>query len=204
MNYQTVSPIYRLETPNTLIVIVFLNRSIICNVLLKATIADQIPPQVKHLKIGGCGNQIYLPTTTIISFVASPYDKIIFRDHNSQQHLAQKKSLPFSSSADTTIHLIDNTSMMNVPYTLENNVKSITFGHSSNKVLVKGAIRNSVEKLVFGYKFNQKLNKSTSLMTLVLGGDFDQDLNDNIPSSLTKLMLYTKSKPSFTSSPQFP
>ncbi|KAF2069115.1 hypothetical protein CYY_009564, partial [Polysphondylium violaceum] len=168
--------------------------------------ADQIPPQVKHLKIAGCGNQIYLPTTTIKSFVTSPYDKIIFRDHNSQRYLAQNKSLPFSSSAHT-IDLIDNTSIMNVPYTLGNNIKSITFGPSINKVLLKGAIPNSVEKIMFGDKFNHKLNKSilpTSLLTLVLGRDFNQDLNDNIPSSLTELVLNTKSKPSFTSSSQFP
>ncbi|KAF2068877.1 hypothetical protein CYY_009802, partial [Polysphondylium violaceum] len=167
--------------------------------------AVQIPPQVKHLKIDivGRANQIYLPTTTIKSFVASPYDKIVFRDQNSQQHFVQKKSLPFSSSANTTIHLIDDTDWMNVPYTLGNNVKSITFGHSDNKALLKGAIPNSVEKLVFGDRFNHKLNKSilpTSLLTLVLGGDLEQDLNDNIPSSLTELMLNTKSKPSFTSS----
>ncbi|KAF2069199.1 hypothetical protein CYY_009481 [Polysphondylium violaceum] len=167
----------------------------------------QIPPQVKHLKIdiiARGADKIYLPTT-IKSFVTSKYDKIIFRDHNLQPMV--KRKLPFSSSVDTTIDLICKKNLLIVPYALGNDVKSITFGHGFNQVLLKGAIPNSVENLVFGNSFNHKLNKSilpTSLLKLVLGSDFDQDLNDNLPSSLTELMLNTESKPSFTSSSQFP
>ncbi|KAF2068849.1 hypothetical protein CYY_009829 [Polysphondylium violaceum] len=111
-----------------------------------------------------------------------------------------KKSSRVSSfiSDSKSIHLYSIYGCFNyfiVPHLLGINIKSIKFGE------------NSVEKLVFGDKFNHKLNKSilpTSLLTLVLGRDFDQDLIDNLPSSLTELMLNTESKPSFTSSSQFP
>ncbi|KAF2075545.1 hypothetical protein CYY_003131 [Polysphondylium violaceum] len=165
-----------------------------------------IPPQVKHLKFLS-SKEIFLPTT-IKSFKSPRYNNTLKEFTDSRLEISSPVSLFYSPS--TSIHLYSIYDYFNsfiVPYTLGNNIKSITFGDSFNQVLIKGAIPNSVEKLVFGDRFNLKLNKSilpTSLMTLVLGRNFDQDLNDNIPSSLTELMLNTKSKPSFTSSSQFP
>ncbi|KAF2068106.1 hypothetical protein CYY_010568, partial [Polysphondylium violaceum] len=164
-----------------------------------------IPPQVKHLKFQSSG-EIFLPPT-IKSYI-SPHSNIIIKEPTDNR---LEKSSPVSSfnSDSTSIHFYSDYDFNSfiVPHTLGNNIKSITFGDSFNQVLIKGAIPNSVEKLVFGDRFNHKLNKSilpTSLLTLVLGSDFNQDLNDNLPSSLTELMLNTKSKPSFTSSSQFP
>ncbi|KAF2071430.1 hypothetical protein CYY_007254 [Polysphondylium violaceum] len=163
-----------------------------------------IPPQVKHLKFQS-SSKIFLPTT-IKSFI-SPNSIVILNEPTDSP--SEKSSVVSSFISDSTsIHLYSyDFNYFILPHTLGNNIKSITFSYSFNQVLIKGSIPNSVEKLVFGDKFNHKLNKSilpTSLLTLVLGRNFDQDLNDNLPSSLTELVLNTESKPSITSSSQFP
>ncbi|KAF2069756.1 hypothetical protein CYY_008920, partial [Polysphondylium violaceum] len=167
---------------------------------------DRIPPQVKYLKFQS-RYKIFLPTT--IKSFKSPYGKITLEEPTDSP-LVKKSSLVSSFYSDSTsIHLYSckHFNSFIVPHTLGNNIKSISFGDSFNQVLLKGTLPNCVEKLVFGDVFNHKLNKSilpTSLLTLVLGNDFNQNLNDNLPSSLTELMLNTGSKPSFTSSSQFP
>ncbi|KAF2071429.1 hypothetical protein CYY_007253 [Polysphondylium violaceum] len=169
-----------------------------------------IPPQVKHVKFQSRYHVLTFLPTTIKSFI-TPNREIFLKDPTDSplEKSSQVSSFTFISNSTTSIHLYSDYhfNYFILPHTLGNNIKSITFGHSFNQVLLKGAIPNSVEKLVFGGVFNHKLNKSilpTSLLTLVLGRNFDQDLNDNLPSSLTELMLNTESKPSFTSSFQFP
>ncbi|KAF2069116.1 hypothetical protein CYY_009565 [Polysphondylium violaceum] len=175
-----------------------------------------IPPQVRHLRINRINSKLHVPPT-IKSLITSSHDRVYFDniyplvfsvlEKDSIEYNIQF-SLPFGSDTNIHLHALDsNFNTFIKPYTLGNNIKSISFGDVFNQVIIKGSLPNSVEYLEFGKRFNQKLNKSiltTTLLTLVLGSDFDQDLTDALPSTLTELMLNTKSKPSFTSSSQFP
>ncbi|KAF2068348.1 hypothetical protein CYY_010325, partial [Polysphondylium violaceum] len=171
-----------------------------------------IPPEVRHLRINRITSKLHVPPT-FKSLITSSHDRILFDNIYPSLFPDLEKdsiqlSLPFGSDTNIHLHALDsNFNTFIKPYTFGNNIKSISFGDVFNRVIIKGTLPNSVKYLEFGRGFNQKLNKSllpTSLLTLVLGSDFNQDLADALPSTLTELMLNTKSKPSFTSSSQFP
>ncbi|KAF2070809.1 hypothetical protein CYY_007877 [Polysphondylium violaceum] len=171
--------------------------------------AYKIPPQIKHVKLEVDERIAYIPPTikSIIPSSSSRYYNIRFENPRKE---IRKKSSPLYS--DVKIHLHSNvSSVFNsfiLPYTLGNNIKSISFGNQFDQVILKGTLPNSIEYLDFGHSFKQKLNKSllpTSLLTLVLGKSFNQNLNNDLfPSSLTELCLKIDSKPSVKSSSDFP
>ncbi|KAF2068118.1 hypothetical protein CYY_010557, partial [Polysphondylium violaceum] len=157
----------------------------------------KVPPQIKHLKVNRVWDNIDVPTTvkSVTTNRPSGFNK------KKKEQLAppdpRLNKVIFSPNMNIHLHGIFFNLFIK-PYTLLNNIKSITFGDDYSQVILKGAIPNSVEYLDFGPRFNQRLCKSVlpkSLKVLKLGYHFNQELNGVFPSSLVELVLDMNCKP---------
>ncbi|AEQ32382.1 FNIP repeat protein [Megavirus chiliensis] len=166
--------------------------------LLQSQLRENIiPPNVKHLVLGGpYNNNIikYIPESVIKLELLSDDSFDISGLSPSIEYL--RLSNEFNEDIDGRIPanlkelILGYSFNSSVKNALPKGLKRITFGHLFNQEICAEDMSESLEYIKFGDNFNQNMNnrltKLTNLTSLIFGDNFDKDIQ-GLPKSLTHL-----------------